>query len=252
MIRALRGPAGAVVTKLVADGFCSRSTAYKYAPPTVRVGKRKTDLCSSCEDLMNLRYHACDYWKKLREEYSALEVDRFAPPTLPEGEGQRAIRPAGDQVIDMMRASLYGSGEEAPAAFRENDRQRLSEIIDLADSLRFHESVAEAQRQAYKESVQNATKRGSRKIVARFDFAGAIELREERERKNKWGKSTKASALSFYVRTDLLNGGAPTYVDVLSGCVLHSSEHAAAQVLLMIEVLRKEADLRTGDELELW
>ena len=229
-----------------------KGTAYKYVPATVKVAKRKTDMCSVCEDLMNLRYHACDYWAKLQGEYDALRSDCFAPVRLPDGEGQHAIEPEGNRVIDMMGLALNGSEDVEPVGFIEEDRRRVSEIIDLAGSLCFHKHVAKAQMKTYKESVDKATKRGSRKVVARFDFAGTLELKEERESKKKWGKSVRGSALGFYVRSSLINRGAPTYIDVLSECLVHSSEHAAAQVLLMIKTLRTEAGLRPEDELELW
>ena len=209
-------------------------------------------MCSVCEDLMNLRYHACDYWAKLRGEYDALQSDCFAPARLPDGEGQRAIQPEGNRVVDMMRLALNGSEDVEAVGFSDKDRRGVSEIIDLAGPLCFHEHVAKAQMKAYKESVKKAIKSGSRKVVARFDFAGTLELKEERELKKKWGKSVRGSALGFYVRSSLINRGAPTYIDVLSECLLHSSEHAAAQVLLMIKTLRTIAGLRPGDELELW
>ena len=251
-IRSLNGPMGGIVKKLVARGLCCRSTGYKYIPRTIKVAKRKTDLCGHCEDLMNLRYHACDLWGKLCGKYGKTLARNYPAIILPEGEGQHAIKSEGQKAIERLRLATDGSDEVAPFRFGEEDERNISEVLHLADSLVFHEHVAFLQNRSFRESIKEATSKGSRKFVARFDFAGAIDLRERRELKQKWRKCEKGSLLGFTTWSWQLNEGMPTYVDVVSDCLTHSAEHAAAQLLLVIKELRQKAGIRCGDEVELW
>ena len=198
-VRAIQGGNARVARAISASKGCSMTTAYKYRPDNITLARKKTDLCSFCEGLRQVR-------RELVHAAIAAGAELTAPP---QDAGQRDVADVGDRAVDFCR----GLDVQPPG---------LPKLLDQYSALKWHEDMNVALEREMRDDF-------TRHPTVIFDYSSNVALSSLRGDTAEFFRKKSLSLFGAMVTKPRPSGGhSAFYVNVFSTTRSHTSRFAAA------------------------
>lgn len=207
VIRAIQGGNARVARSICESKGCSITTAYKYRPANITLARKKTDLCSFCEGLRQVR-------RDLVASAIGAGAQLAAPPQT---AGQRDLVDVGDRAAGFCRELEHATPE-------------TKKLLDHYSSLKWHEELnATLEAEMREDFLQHTT------VV--FDYSSNVALSSMRGDVAEFFRKRSLSLFGAMVTRPRSSGGYDAfYVNVFSPTKSHTSQFAAGALKVALGV----------------